>query len=45
MGCATVVQTDACRTGAREVAGLIPDGSGNICSWRLIMKWSFSPFS
>ena len=35
------------QTGDQEVAGLIPDGIGNVLSWRLIMKyflWSFSPF-
>ena len=45
---ALVAQLDVYLTDDQEVAGLIPAGSGNILSWRLIMKyfpWSFSPFS
>ena len=43
---AVVAQSDVCPTGD-QVAGSIPAGSGNILTWRLIMKyflWSFSPF-
>ena len=35
---ATVAQMDACPTGD-QVAGSNPAGSGNILSWRLIMKY------
>ena len=44
---ASVAQSDTCPTGDQKVLGLIPTGSGNILSWRLIMiyfLWSFSPF-
>ena len=44
---ASVAQSDVRPTGDQEVAGSIPARSGNIHSWRLIMKyflWSFSPF-
>ena len=44
---ASVAQSDAFLTGNQEVAGSIPTGSGNILSWRLIMKYilrSISPF-
>ena len=40
-------QLDVRLTGDQEVAGSTPAGSGNILSWRLIMKyllWSFSLF-
>ena len=30
--------SDACPTGDQEIVGLIPTGSGNILSWRWIMK-------
>ena len=43
-----MAKSDAHLTGNQEVVGSIPDGSGNICFWRLIMKyflWSFSPFT
>ena len=48
IGPASVAQSDACPAGD-EIAGLIPSGpgSGNILSWKLIMKYflcSFSPF-
>ena len=36
---ALVAQSDACLTGDQEVAGSIPTWSGNIPSWRLIMKY------
>ena len=42
-----VVQSGANPTGDQEVASSIPARSGNILSWRLIMKYflpSFSPF-
>ena len=38
--------SNACPTGVQEVAGLILQ-SGNILSWRLVMKsflWPFSPY-
>ena len=41
-----MAQSDARPTGDQEVAGSSPVGSGNILSWRLIMKYflrSFSP--
>ena len=44
---ASVAQSDACPTGDQNAASSIPAGSGNILSWRLIMKYflrSFSPF-
>ena len=44
---ALVAQSDARPTGDQEVSGSIPTVSGNIFSWRLIMKYflqSFSPF-
>ena len=42
-----MAQVDVHTTCNQEVTGLIPARSGNILSWRLIMKyflWSFSPF-
>ena len=42
-----VAHSDVHPTGGQEVTGLISVLSGNILSWRLIMKyflWSFSPF-
>ena len=45
---ASVAQSDAHLTGNQEVSGSIPARSGNILSWRLIMKyflWSFSSFA
>ena len=33
-----MAQLDAGLTGDQEVMGSIPSGSGNILSWRLIMK-------
>ena len=36
---ASVSQSDAPQTGDQEVAGLIPNGPGNILLWRLIMKY------
>ena len=44
---ASVTQSAARPTGDQEVAGSIPARSGNMLSWRLIMKyflWSFSLF-
>ena len=35
---ASVAQLDVCLTGDEEVAGLTLAGSGNILSWKLIMK-------
>ena len=34
-----MAQSDARPTGDQKVAGSIPTGSGNILSWRLIMKY------
>ena len=39
-------QSDMYLAGDQEVVDLVPVGSSNILSWRLIMKfflWSFSP--
>ena len=47
MAVLAVAQSDVCLTGNQEVTGSVPARSGNILSWRLIMKyflWSFSPF-
>ena len=43
----SVAQSDAGLTGDQEIVDSISTGSGNILSWRFIMKyflWSFSPF-
>ena len=43
----SLAQSDACLTSDQVISGSIPAESGNILSWRLIMKyflWSFSPF-
>ena len=40
----SVTQTDARLTGEQGVAGSISAGSGNILSWRLIMKHFLRPF-
>ena len=42
---AMVAQSDVGLTGDHEVAGLIPAGSDNILSWRLIMKYFTRSFS
>ena len=36
---ALVAHSDVCSTGDQDVADLIPARSGNILSWRLIMKY------
>ena len=36
---ASAAQLDGCLTGDQEVTGSIPTRSGNILSWRLIMKY------
>ena len=36
---ASVAQLDSSQTGDQKVVGTIPTGSGNILSWRLIMKY------
>ena len=42
----SVAQLDVHPTGNQELMGLIPDGSNNILSWRLIMKYFLrSPLS
>ena len=40
-----VAQSDERPTGDQEIAGSIPDGSGNILSWRLTMKYFRPSFS
>ena len=43
--CATIdSQSNAHPTGDQEVTGLIPAESGNILSWRLIMKYFLQSF-
>ena len=37
----SVGQSDARTTGDQEVACVVPSGSGNILSWRLIMKYFY----
>ena len=44
---ALMAESDAHPTGYQEVVGSVPSGSGNILSWRLILKYFlqlFSPF-
>ena len=40
-----VAQSDARPNGDQKVAGSIPAGSGNILSWRLIIKYFLRSFS
>ena len=42
---ALVAQSDVCLTGDQEVIGSIPAKSGNILSWRWIMKYFLQSFS
>ena len=42
---ATMAQSDVRPTGDQEVTDSIPTGSGNIFSWRLIMKYFLVIFS
>ena len=37
-------KSDACPTGDQEVMGSIPAASGNILSWRFIMKYFLRSF-